>query len=84
MASYRANHVPKDKIAMVPIAGYLNRTNYSRDSIRWLEYEARMKNINIRHALNGNGEVKINSISVDGFCAETKTVFLYQVYLCLL
>ena len=50
-------------IAQVPSDGYVQRDNFSKASIQWLEYQmelARRKGetLNIRHALNG-GEVPI-------------------------
>lgn len=64
---------------MVPVHGYVNRTNFSPDSIRWLDYVASSQNLRIQHALIGKGEWKIAGVSVDGFCEETNTVYQYQV-----
>ncbi|KFM83192.1 hypothetical protein X975_12725, partial [Stegodyphus mimosarum] len=36
MATYQSGHIQPDTIAMVPTHGYVNSTNYSPDSIRWL------------------------------------------------
>ena len=59
-------------IAQVPSTGYVQRDNFSKASIQWLEYRmeiARRKGetINIKHALNG-GEVAIigTHYKVDG------------------
>lgn len=79
MATYRSNHIQPDTIAMVPVHGYVNKTNFSPDSIRWLDYVATTQNLRIQHALNGRGERKIAGVSVDGFCEETNTVYQYQV-----
>lgn len=79
MATYRSNHIQPNTIAMVPVHGYVNRTNFSPDSIRWLDYIASSQNLRIQHALNGKGEWKIAGVSVDGFCEETNTVYQYQV-----
>ncbi|GFR30973.1 uncharacterized protein TNCT_147391 [Trichonephila clavata] len=63
---------------MVPVQGYCNSTNFSRDSIRWLDFVAPTEGHRILHALNGTGEPKIAGYSVDGFCKETNTVYQYQ------
>lgn len=80
MAVYRAHHIKKNKIAMIPNNGYLNNTNYSRDSIRWLEYLMfKEDGLKIEYAKSGLGEKKIHGISVDGYCEKTRTIFQYHV-----
>jgi len=49
-------------------------SNYSKKSIRWLEYVEKKENIHIQHALNG-GEYRIGRYKVDGYCKETNTCF---------
>ena len=51
-----------------------NPSNYSKKSIRWLEYVSKKENINIQHALNG-GEYKIGTYRVDGYCKEKNTCY---------
>ena len=47
---------------------------YSKVSLQWLEYKSIGKNI--RHAENSvHGEKRIGNVHVDGFCAETNTIF---------
>lgn len=65
------------QIAQIPSAGYLQRDNYSKASIQWLEYQmelARRKgeHLKIEHALNG-GEAAIIGIQykVDGRAGNT-------------
>lgn len=79
MATFRGFHIKPETIAMVPTHGYINSTNYSKVSIRWLDFIAHKENIFIHHALNGTGEVKIEGTSVDGFCQETNTVYQFHV-----
>lgn len=79
MAIYRSRHMKKDTIAMVPMHGYLNNTNYSPDSIRWLDFISATEGITIQHALNGLGERRIGEISVDGYCEESKTAYQFHV-----
>ena len=57
----------------------VNATNYSVDSIRWLDYLAEKEAIFINHALNGLGEKKIASISIDGFFRDLNTAYQYHV-----
>ena len=45
-------------IGKIPAGGYSGRDMYSQNSIRWLEWEATQRGIQIQHALNG-GEVKV-------------------------
>ncbi|GBN27025.1 hypothetical protein AVEN_38544-1 [Araneus ventricosus] len=73
MAAYRSKHLEKETTAMVPVRGYTNCTNFSPDAIRWLDFIATKESIFIEHALNRKGERKIDDITVDGFCEETKT-----------
>ena len=53
-------------------------SNFSYIAIAWLEYIAKERGIEIKHALRGGEErLEINNKGyfVDGFCAETNTVF---------
>ncbi|GFT35597.1 uncharacterized protein TNCV_4870831 [Trichonephila clavipes] len=78
MAVYRSGHIKPKTIAMIPVQGYCNSINFSRDSIRWLDFVAHTEGHRILHTLNGTGEPKIAGYSVDGFCKETNTVYQYQ------
>lgn len=64
---------------MVPVHGYINKTNYSPDAIRWIDYIAAQNNLKIQHALNNEGEKKIDGVSVDGFCEQTNTIYQFHV-----
>ena len=44
----------------------------------WLDHVAECENIKIRHRLNNGKEVRIGPYCVDGFCAETNTVYEYN------
>ena len=55
------------------------KTNASKGSIDWLEYEAEKRNLHIHHALCGHGgERWIAGAPVDGYEPTTKTVFQYH------
>ena len=51
----------------------------SKESLRWLEQEAKRWKIRIHHAMSGHGgERWIERAPVDGYNPETKTVFQYH------
>ncbi|GBM75550.1 hypothetical protein AVEN_180660-1 [Araneus ventricosus] len=72
MATFRAKHLEKDTIAMVPMHGHVNKTKFSHDAIRWMEYVALKESISIKHAMNQTGEQIVNGISVDGTVLRQK------------
>lgn len=79
MAVFRSEHIHPNSIAMIPVNGYVNNVNHSPDSIRWLDYVSVTEDIAIQHARNGTGEFKVNGTYVDGYCAETNTIYQFQV-----
>ena len=50
---------------------------YSKESIQWLHYVMKTKNIKIKHAENG-GEHRIENFLVDGYDEENNTVYEYH------
>lgn len=73
---FRATVIESEKVDVKKGKGY------SKAALRWLEYEARTRNIVIQHAENG-GEFSIRTKKgykwpVDGFCKETGTVFEFH------
>ena len=71
------NFLEPDSIAIIPPDGYGPGQNFSRDSIRWLNYEALKDDIVISHAMNG-GEVRLQGrVTVDGICFETRKIYSY-------
>lgn len=79
MAVYRSKLIEPNTIAMIPVHGYVNRTNYSPDSIRWMDFVSHDQGVQIDHALSNRGEIKIGGVSVDGFCRQTNTIYQYHV-----
>ncbi|XP_053395625.1 uncharacterized protein LOC128555871 [Mercenaria mercenaria] len=68
------NTLPEKSLGIISDAGYPNKTRYSIKGVRWLQAEATIRGKPIRHALNG-GEVRIGPYSVDGYNAETNTMY---------
>ena len=71
-------------IAQVPSGGYVQRDNFSKDCIEWLETiqdkaKKEGKPVRIQHALNG-GEKKIpgTRYKTDGYCAIENKIFEYN------
>ncbi|GBM04002.1 hypothetical protein AVEN_156168-1, partial [Araneus ventricosus] len=77
MAVFRSNHIKPYSIAMVPVNGYTSG-NFSMNCIRWLDFLSWKDGIEIKYALNGNGEMKIGKFDVDGFCEEQNTIYQYH------
>ncbi|KAG8173059.1 hypothetical protein JTE90_016151 [Oedothorax gibbosus] len=78
MAIYRAHHIPPNSIAAIPPGGYITNSNFSLESIRWLDFVSQQENVAIAHAMNGHGEKKLMGASVDGFCEATQTAYQYH------
>ncbi|XP_053390166.1 uncharacterized protein LOC128553084 [Mercenaria mercenaria] len=72
--AHRKNTLPEKSLGIISDAGYPNKTRYSIKGVRWLQAEATTTGKPIRHALNG-GEVRIGPYSVNGYNAETNTVY---------
>ena len=77
----RRNFLQPESIAIIPPQGYGPGQNFSRDSIRWLNYEALKDDSAIQHAMNG-GEVRLHGrVTVDGICFETRKIYSYLGWL---
>ena len=57
---------------------YKCQVKYSKQSIHWLEYVMRTKNVNIQHAETPLGEYRIDNYRVDGYDAENNTVYEFH------
>lgn len=75
MAVYRSKHIKENTIAMVPVKGYVNSTNFSSDCRKWLDYIAKNENLDIKHSYNGLGEKLIENITFDGYRKENNTIY---------
>ena len=73
---FLAGHEPQNTAAVSTIK---HRTNWSKISLTWLEFESRKRNVFIQHI--GNSEKEYYDIHteryVDGYCAMTRTVFQF-------
>ncbi|XP_041366927.1 uncharacterized protein LOC121381654 [Gigantopelta aegis] len=80
MTIFESETVPSP-IAQVPSEGYIQKDQFSRVSIQWLEWvQHRNQNkYQIQHALNG-GEHQVpgTHYRLDGFCAKTNTAFEFH------
>lgn len=74
---YRKLFLKPNSIAIVPHNGYRAKNKQSAIGARWLQWMAKKRNINIRHAQNGL-EVKIGPYKVDGIYGKT----IYEFYGC--
>ena len=64
-------------IAKIPPSGYNDQ--YSKASIQWLEWRARVDNVTIQHALNvEETSIPGTRYKLDGDCEETNTVYEYH------
>ena len=57
--------------------GFKKHQKYSKESIQWLDYIMKTKNVRIKHAENG-GEHRIDNYLVDGFDEESNTVYEFH------
>lgn len=78
MGTFRSKFIENDTIGMVPVHGYVRNINTSKSAVQWLEFISHKEGIQIQHSANGYGEKKFGGIFVDGYCAETNTVFQFQ------
>ncbi|CAH1240722.1 Hypp6078 [Branchiostoma lanceolatum] len=67
----------RDTIGIIPANGYRHYELQSKEAIDWLNFVAYRDHIQIQHAKNG-GEKRVCGRKVDGFCAQTNTVYEYH------
>ena len=53
-------------------------SNYSKQSIQYLNFISKYYNCNIKHAENGNEYIIHGKIKADGYCEKTNTVYEYH------
>jgi hypothetical protein len=66
-----------DTIGIIPAGGYTGNVNYSKKAIMWLLRKGQTVGNKILHARTGRQFrlPELPHLSVDGYCAETKTVY---------
>ena len=75
---FRKMFMPSESIALVADHGFDPTQSHSHKQILWLKIMALSQNIYIKHVYNSKNEFKIGKYPVDGYCAETDTVFQFQ------
>jgi G:T-mismatch repair DNA endonuclease (very short patch repair protein) len=69
-----------DTIGLISTGGCTGNKNYNRKAMMWLVYREQTNGCRIRHARNGREYrlPELPNFSVDGFGAETKTVYEFN------
>lgn len=75
MKVFRTNYLKPDTISIVPWNGYRRIDNQSIKASQWLYWMSHKNNIQIQMAENGREFRLPINIKVDGYCAETNTVY---------
>ena len=73
----RGKFLKPDTIGLIPTGGYTCNNKYSKKVIMWLLHMKQTEGVAIKQARNGR-EYRVPELphfSVDGYCAETNTVF---------
>jgi hypothetical protein len=74
---FRRKFLQPEQIGVVPVGGYRRAENQSVAALKWIMWTSEQRHIRIQHKLNG-GEYKIHPYSVDGYNAETNTVYEFH------
>jgi hypothetical protein len=74
---YRRNFMKPRSIALIADYGFDPTQKYSHKQILWLKYLSFKQQKRIQLCFNGL-EKKIGPYPVDGYCAETDTVYEFQ------
>ena len=67
-------------VAAVPTNGYVSGTQFSRESILWLEWVSQSQQLEIFHALNGNREKHVGPYHLHGY--DDNGCFWYECPTC--
>ena len=74
---FRKNFLRERSIAIIPPHGYRPQDKQSVIALKWLAYTAQNNNLSIRHSRNF-GEQRIGKYRVDGYHAESNTVYEFH------
>jgi hypothetical protein len=74
------NFLKHDTIGLIPTGEYTGNVNYSRKTMMLLVYMEQTDGCHSRHGRNGHEYrlPELHNLSVDGFCAETKTMYEFN------
>lgn len=71
---FRTHFLQPDTIGLIPKHGYRSKDRHSLVALKWLKWVSHKEGITLQHAQNG-GEYKICKYKVDGYHAESRTVY---------
>jgi hypothetical protein len=73
----RMRFLKPETVGLIPSGGYTCNRNYSKKAPMWILHMQQADNCTIQHARNGREFrlPKLPPYSVDGYCAETRTVY---------
>ena len=74
---YRRNFLSADTIAVLPPTGYECKEQQSKVALQWLHYVHLTEGKYIQHARN-KGEKQIGKYKVDGYDAESQTIYSFN------
>jgi hypothetical protein len=78
---YRANFLTEETIGQIPVTGYGGNVNQSAIALCWiseLTQQHEEEGFSLRSKLSPEGETKILNRFVDGYCAETNTIYQFH------
>ncbi|CAB3985445.1 DNA polymerase, partial [Paramuricea clavata] len=78
---YRANFLKEDVIGQIPPTGYGGNVNQSIIALHWLEEireNLETQGYSLRSKLSPEGEENVLNYNVDGYCAETNTIYQFH------
>ena len=82
----RKRFLKHQTVGLIPKGGYSCNQNYSKKALMWILHMEQTDGCTIMHSRNGR-EFRLRELprySVDGYCAETKTVYEFLGFLALL
>ena len=76
----RKRFLQPNTIGLIPTGGYSCNVNQSKKALIWLVHRERTDGCKISHGRNGREFrlPELPSLSVDGYCHETRTVYEFQ------
>jgi G:T-mismatch repair DNA endonuclease (very short patch repair protein) len=75
----RKKFLKPETVVLIPAGGYSANNRYSKKALMWLLHMEQTDGCQIRHARNGREyrPPELAHKSVDGYCAETRTVYQF-------